>query len=57
MNECKPLLEGGVTKWCADGQPHEGDPFAFCFHPTIIPGILFQLIMVEGVVGRCRLTQ
>ena len=48
-------LDGGVTKWCTDGEPHTGDPFAFYFHPTILPGILFQLIMVEGIVVRSNL--
>ena len=42
----------GVTKWCLDGETHQGDPNAFYFHPTILPGILFQLIMVEGIVVR-----
>ena len=48
-------LEGGVTKWCLDGETHQGDPNAFYFHPTILPGILFQLIMVEGIVVRSNL--
>ena len=43
-------LDGGVTKWCVDGETHQGDPHRFYFHPTILPGILFQLIMVEGIV-------
>jgi rhodanese-related sulfurtransferase len=48
-------LEGGVTRWCLDGEAHVGDPNAFYFHPTILPGILFQLIMVEGIVVRSNL--
>ena len=48
-------LEGGVTKWCLDGETHQGDPNAFYFHPTILPGILFQLVMVEGIVVRSNL--
>jgi hypothetical protein len=35
-----------VTKWCTDGELHQGDPLKFYFHPTILPGILFQLIAV-----------
>jgi hypothetical protein len=48
-------LQGGVTNWCASGEPHRGDENAFYFHPTILPGILFQLIMVEGIVVRSNL--
>lgn len=48
-------LEGGVTEWCVSGEAHIGDPNAFYFHPTILPGILFQLIMVEGIVVRSNL--
>ena len=48
-------LEGGVTEWCVSGEAHVGDPNAFYFHPTILPGILFQLIMVEGIVVRSNL--
>lgn len=48
-------LDGGVTKWCVDGERHQGDPYKFYFHPTILPGILFQLIMVEGIVVRSNM--
>ena len=48
-------LDGGVTKWCVDGETHQGDPLRFYFHPTILPGILFQLIMVEGIVVRSNM--
>ena len=48
-------LEGGITEWCVSGEAHVGDPNAFYFHPTILPGILFQLIMVEGIVVRSNL--
>ena len=30
-------LDGGVTKWCVDGEQHQGDPYKFYFHPTICP--------------------
>mmetsp|Transcript_1511 Transcript_1511/g.2353 ORF Transcript_1511/g.2353 Transcript_1511/m.2353 type:complete len:342 (+) Transcript_1511:84-1109(+) len=48
-------LQGGVTKWCTDGEAHIGNPSTFYFHPTILPGVLFQLIMVEGIVVRSNL--
>ena len=48
-------LEGGITEWCQQKLPHRGDSTKFYFHPTILPGILFQLIMVEGIVVRSNL--
>ena len=48
-------LDGGVTEWCVRGCEHVGDPFKFYFHPTILPGILFQLIAVEGIVVRSNM--
>ena len=48
-------LEGGITEWCQQKLPHRGDSTKFYFHPTILPGMLFQLIMVEGIVVRSNL--
>lgn len=51
----KRRCDEGVTKWCTDGEAHIGNPSTFYFHPTILPGVLFQLIMVEGIVVRSNL--
>ncbi|XRB15446.1 rhodanese domain-containing protein [Pseudoscourfieldia marina] len=49
------IIDGGIVGWFYDELPYEDNPFDFKFHPTILPGIVFQLVVVEFAVVQANL--